>query len=764
MSIKIRKRNGEDESLQIEKIHKQLEFACENIHNVSISEIELRSEIQFYNDMTTEEIQETLIKTAADLITEDTPNYQYVASRLINFDLRKKVWGDVEPKHLKEIVNQGVKDGFYTSELLEWYSDSEWEFMNRTLRHERDYNIVFAGMEQFRRKYLVKNKVTGKCYETPQMAYMLIAATAFHAEDKSKRMKYVKEFYNAVSTFDIALPTAILAGVRTPVRQFSNCTLIDVGDSLDSINAAASSIVKYASKRAGIGMNVGRIRAINSPIRNGEVTHTGVLPFIKYLTAALKSCNQGGIRNASATAYFPMWHYEYESMVVLKNNKGVEDSRNRSIDYAVQINGVLLQRLIDGGNITLFSPSDVPGLYDAFFRSNEEFQELYEKYEADPSIRKKTISAMEAFTTLILERKETGRIYVHFVDHTNTHGAFDENKALIYMSNLCTEITQLTKPLQDVNDPNGLISLCTLASYNLGNVKTPDDFEGLAKLLVRFLDNILSYQEYLLPAAESSTRLYRNIGIGITNLAYFLAKHNQKYSDDSSLEFLQPFFEAYAYYTYKASVELAEERGACEGFADTKWAKGLSPIDTYKKSLDEFVPNTLLLDWKALALRAKNGMRHATHLAQMPNETNSQVINSTNGIEQPRALVSVKSSKDGALKQVVPEISRLKKRYELLWDSPSPEGYLKINGLLTKFIDQSISTNTSYNPEVFEGNSIPMSVLLKDMILGYRLGIKTLYYHNENDSAGEIEIKVETPKQELELLLETEEACESCAI
>jgi ribonucleoside-diphosphate reductase alpha chain len=765
MSITIKKRSGADEILQIDKIHKQLEFACEGIHNVSVSEIELRSELQFYNNMTTEEIQETLIKTAADLITEETPNYQYVASRLINFDLRKKVFGDTEPKSIYEIVKAGVAAGFYEPGLLDWYTESEWDSMNRMLRHERDFNIVYAGMEQFRRKYLVKNKITDQYYETPQMVYMLIAATAFNMEEKSKRLKLIKEFYNAVSNFDIGLPTAILAGVRTPIRQFSNCTLIDVGDSLDSINAAASSIVKYASKRAGIGFNVGRLRAIGSPIRNGEVTHTGVLPFIKYLTAALKSCNQGGIRNASATCNFPMWHYEYEDLVVLKNNKGVEEARNRSIDYVIQINQVLLQRLIDGKDITLFSPSDVPDLYEAFFRSNAEFEYLYNKYEKDKSIRHRKISALEAFSQLILERKETGRIYIQFVDNTNEHGAYDSSKQIITMTNLCVEITPITKPLDDVNDPNGIVSLCTLASYNLGNVKTPSDFERMSSILVRFLDNILTYQDYLLPAAKHSTDLYRNIGIGLTNLAYFLAKHNQKYTDESTTEFLAPFFEAYSYYTIKASMELAKERGACLGIDDTKWKQGLTPVDTYRKTLDEYTKNDLLLDWNQLKSDLKEfGVRNANLMAQMPNETNSQVINSTNGIEPPRSLVSVKSSKDGALKQVVPEISRLKKRYELLWDQKSPEGYLKICGLLTKFIDQSISTNTSYNPEFYEDKIIPMSVLIKDLITAYRMGIKTLYYHQENDMAGEIEIKAEVP-----IFVEStdsleDEFCESCAI
>ena len=763
--IHIKKRSGNRELLDLSKIHQVLEWACEGIHNVSVSEIELKSQIQFYDGMTSEEIHETLVKTSAELISDETPNYQYVASRLINFDLRKRVFGKKGECDLYSIVKKNTDLGYYDSILLDSYTQEEFDTMNKMLRHDRDYNVVYAGMEQFRSKYLVKNKITGEIFETPQVLYMLVSATAFANENPVKRMKYVKEFYNAVSNFDIGLPTAVLAGVRTKIKQFSNCTLIDVGDSLDSINAAASAIVQYASKRAGIGFNVGRIRGVGSPVRNGEVTHTGIIPFIKYLSAALKSCSQGGLRNASATCNYMMWHYEFEDLIVLKNNKGTEETRNRSIDYVVQINELMFQRLISGGNITLFSPSDVPGLYEAFFRSNEEFKELYEKYEADASIRRKTISAMEAFSSLILERKETGRIYVQFVDHVNSHGPYDQNKQLVCMTNLCVEVHEPTTPLRDVKDSEGLVSLCTLASYNLANIKTPGDFERVSNILVRFLDNILTYQSYLIPASSNANRLYRNIGIGINNLAYFLAKHNQKYTEDSTLEFLHPFMEAYSYYTIKASVDLAKERGACEGFENTKWSKGVLPIDTYKKKMDDIVPNNLLLDWEELRRDLLvNGIRNANLMAVMPSETNSQVINSTNGIEPPRALVSVKNSKDGALKQVVPEISRLKKRYELLWDQKSPKGYLKICGLIQKFIDQGISVNTSYNPEFFENRTIPMSVLLEDIILSYQLGLFSLYYYNENDLAGTVDIEKEMQELSSTSSVEDDEFCESCAV
>lgn len=764
-TIRVKKRDGSLEDLNLAKIHNVLHWAVDGLHNVSVSEIELKAELQFYNGMTTAEIQETLIRSAAELISEEYPNYQFVAGRLINFDLRKRAYGSYEPPALYTIVERGVKDGFYTPDLLTWYTRREWDIMDRMIRHDRDMNIVYVGMEQIRSKYLVKNKLNGALYETPQVLYMLIAATGFHAEAKEDRIRLIKDFYNQTSTFNITLPTAIMSGLRTKTLQFSNCTLIDAGDDLKSIAAAGNAIMFYAAKRAGIGLNIGRNRGIGSPVRGGEVLHTGIVPYIKKWIGDLKACNQGGIRNASATFYYPMWHYEFEDLIVLKNNKGTDDTRARAVDYGVQLNQLMFKRLIEDGNITLFSPNEVPGLYDAFFRSNEEFEKLYVKYEKDPKIRKKTIRAIDAFSSLMTERKETGRIYIQFVDHTNTHGPFDTDKALIYMSNLCTEICQVTNPLANVEDPNGLVSLCTLAAYNLGNIKTPEDFKPLAYLTVRFLDNVLAYQDYLLPASKNSTDLYRNIGIGITNLAYFLAKHNYTYTDEKTLEFLQPFVEAYSYYTIEASMELAKERGACLGIDHTKWKKGILPVDTYKKDLDNFVPNTLLLDWNSLSKRvAEHGVRNATMMALMPVETSSTPPNSTNGIEPPRAHVSVKNSKDGALKQVVPEYSRLKNKYELLWDQKSPRGYLKIAALFTKFIDQSISTNTSYNPEYYENGEIPMSVLLQDLIFAYQIGLKTLYYFNTNDGAGEIDVRKDTPVIIPIMEEEEEEDCASCKL
>jgi len=768
-NITITKRNGHKEKLDFSKIHKVAGWACEGISNVSVSELELKSEIQFYDGMTSEEIQQTLIKSAADLITENSPNYQYVASRLINFDLRKRVYGQIEPLPIKKIVEKNVALGFYEPKLLEWYDDSDWEYMDKIIRHERDYDIVFAGMEQFRGKYLVRNKITQQFYETPQIVYMLIAATGFYTEDKKNRLKYIKEFYNAVSNFDISLPTPVVSGLRTSVKQFASCTLIDVGDSLESINAAASSIVMYASKRAGIGVNVGRIRALGSAIRNGEVTHTGVLPFVKYLIAALKSCNQGGVRAASGTFCYPMWHYEFEDLIVLKNNKGTDENRARAVDYCVQINKTMLKRLVEGGDITLFSPNDVPGLYESYFGDPDKFEEIYLEAEKNPNIRKKTISAMDAFSSIVLERKETGRIYIQFADNTNELGVYIEELARIYMTNLCVEVTQTTKPMENIFDTSGQISLCTLAAYNFGNIKKPEDFEKIARILVRFLDNLLTYQEYMVPAAKTSTDLYRHLGIGVNNLAYFLAKHNQKYTDDSSPEFLHSFMEAMSYYTIKASVELAKERGPCEGYANTKWSKGILPIDKYRKAVDDYCPNNLIQDWEMLRQELKEfGIRNTTLMAIMPSETSSQLINSTNGVEAPRSLVSVKNSKDGALKQVVPEITRLKNKYELLWDQKSPRGYLRLMGVINKFICQSISANTSYNPSLYEDNTISMSELLGDILYAYQIGLRTLYYNNENDAAGEIDIDAEMKRMETpivsEEVLEDDEYCEACVL
>ena len=597
-------------------------------------------------------------------------------------------------------------------------------------------NFAYAGFKQLEGKYLVQNRTTGEVFETPQMLYMLVAMCLF-SKYKDNRLDYVKRYYDAASTFKISLPTPIMAGVRTPTRQFSSCVVIDCDDSLDSINATSSAIVKYVSKRAGIGINAGRIRALGSEIRHGEAVHTGVLPFLKLFQASVKSCSQGGLRGGAATTHYPLWHLEVESLLVLKNNRGVEDNRVRHMDYSVQINKTLYNRLIKGQNITLFSPSDVEGLYDAFFEDQELFEKLYTKYEKDPSIRKSELKATELFSMLMQERASTGRIYVQNVDHCNTHGSFIESVAPIRMSNLCQEVLIPTKPLNDVNDENGEIGLCTLAAINLGEITDLNkDMDNLCDLVVRSLDALLDYQDYPVKAAEISTLNRRMLGVGVINFAYYLAKNGLKYSDGSANDLTHETFESLQYHLLKASNNLAKEMGACNYFNETKYSQGLLPIDTYKESVDGLVSTGLKLDWENLREDiSKYGLRNSTLTAQMPSETSSQVSNSTNGIESPRGLMSIKSSKDGILKQVVPEIDNPDVVYETLWTIPNNKGYLELVAIMQKFIDQGISTNTNYDPSKFEGGKVPMKVLLQDLLTAYKLGVKTLYYHQTRDGA-----------------------------
>jgi ribonucleoside-diphosphate reductase alpha chain len=761
----IEKRDGTQESLNLEKIHKVLTWATEGIKGVSVSEIELKSQLQFFEGMKTREIHDTLTKTAADLISEDTPNYQYVATRLVNFNLRKEVYGQFEPWHLKKLVDKNVASGHYTKGLLDWYSREEWERLNKYIKHERDYDISYAGMGQFTGKYLCQNRVTKEYYETPQVTYMLVAATLFNSHPRETRMKYVKDYYDALSTFDISIPTPILAGVRTPTKQFSSCVLIDCGDSLDSINATSSAIVNYVSKKAGIGLNVGRIRGIGSEIRGGEIKHTGMIPFLKYFQAALKSCSQGGVRGGAATVHYPLWHQEIESLIVLKNNKGVEENRVRHMDYSVQLNGVMYERLLSGGNITLFSPHDVPGLEEAFYSGdNEKFKELYEKYERAWSINKTTVPAIELFQQVIDERINTGRIYIQHIDHCNTHGAFDQNKHPISMSNLCQEITLPTRPFESLDDENGRIALCTLSAINWGNIKNPKDFEKPCELAVRALDNLLSYQDYPMIQAELATKEFRTLGVGVINLAYFLAKNGVKY-DESAFELVDEYMEAMSYYLIKASVQLAKEKGACELSHETKYGQGIFPYETRKKTVDEIVPHKERLDWDGLRKEVlEYGIRNATLMALMPSESSSQLSNATNGVEPPRAFISEKASKDGVLKMVVPEYYHLRNKYDLLWDQKSPEGYLKIMAIIQKWIDQTISTNTSYNPENFPEGKLPLQELIKDLVLCYKYGLKTLYYNNTHDGAtDENEADIPEVKEAIESV-EVEEECDSCVL
>ncbi|WP_448548660.1 class 1a ribonucleoside-diphosphate reductase subunit alpha [Thalassotalea fusca] len=732
----VTKRNGEKEPIDLEKIHKVIAWAAEGLDNVSVSQVELKSHIQFYDGIKTEDIHETIIKAAADLISEETPDYQFLSARLAIFHLRKKAYGQFEPPKLFDHVVKLVESGKYDQHLLQDYTQAEFEAMEAFIDHRRDLNFSYAAVKQLEGKYLVQNRVTGEIYESAQFLYILVAACLFAKYPKDVRLSYVEGFYNAISTFKISLPTPIMAGVRTPTRQFSSCVLIECGDSLDSINATSSSIVKYVSQRAGIGINAGRIRALGSSIRGGEAFHTGCIPFYKHFQTAVKSCSQGGVRGGAATLFYPLWHLEVESLLVLKNNRGVEENRVRHLDYGVQFNKLMYQRLIKGEAITLFSPSDVPGLYDAFFEDQEKFEELYLKYEADDNIRKKCIQAIELFTLFAQERASTGRIYLQNVDHCNTHSPFIPEVAPIRQSNLCLEIALPTKPLNEVSDPEGEIALCTLSAFNLGAIDSLDELDELADLAVRALDSLLDYQDYPVPAAYNATMGRRTLGIGVINYAYYLAKNGVYYSNGSANNLTHRTFEAIQYYLLKASNKLAIEQGACPKFNETKLSKGILPIDTYKRDIDKVTSEPLHLDWEGLRESIKqHGVRNSTVSALMPSETSSQISNATNGIEPPRGLISIKASKDGILKQVVPEYERLKGNYELLWNIPNNDGYLELVGIMQKFIDQTISANTNYDPAKYEGGKVPVKQILKDILTAYKLGVKTLYYHNTRDGA-----------------------------
>ncbi|WP_184233673.1 class 1a ribonucleoside-diphosphate reductase subunit alpha [Aeromonas veronii] len=736
MNLFVTKRNGHKEPIDLDKIHRVLDWAAEGLDNVSVSQVELKSHIQFYDGIRTADIHETIIKATADLISEQTPDYQYMAARLAIFHLRKKAYGQFEPPHLYQHVARLVDMGKYDKHLLEDYTQAEFEELNAHMDHWRDMDFSYAAVKQLEGKYLVQNRVTGEIYESPQFLYMLVAACLFSKYQKDTRLDYIKRFYDAVSTFKISLPTPIMSGVRTPTRQFSSCVLIECDDSLDSINATASSIVRYVSQRAGIGINAGRIRGLGSPIRGGEAFHTGCIPFYKYFQTAVKCCSQGGVRGGAATLFYPLWHTEVESLLVLKNNRGVEENRVRHMDYGVQINKLMYQRLIKGGDITLFSPSDAPGLYDAFFADQDKFEALYVKYEQDPAIRKKTLKAVDLFSLMMQERAGTGRIYIQNVDHCNTHSPFDPSVAPVRQSNLCLEIALPTKPLNNIDDESGEIALCTLSAFNLGAIEKLEDLEEMADLAVRALDALLDYQDYPIAAAKKGSMGRRTLGIGVINYAYYLAKNGARYSDGSGLALTHRTFEAIQYYLLKASVQLAREFGPCPLFGETTYAQGILPIDTYKKDLDALCNEPLHLDWESLREEIKSvGLRNSTLTALMPSETSSQISNATNGIEPPRGLVSVKASKDGILKQVVPEYDRLKDQYELLWKQPSVDGYLQLVGIMQKFVDQAISANTNYDPARFEGNKVPMKQLLKDLLTAYKYGLKTLYYHNTRDGA-----------------------------
>ena len=767
ININIVKRTGKKEPLNIDKIHKVVELACEGLAGVSSSQIEMNANIQFYDGMSTDEIQEILIKGTNDLISLDAPNYQYAAARLLSYAVYKQVFGEYNAITFQQNIDRNIERKVYDPEILEKYTTEEIITLDSYIRHKRDENFTYAGLRQVVDKYLVQDRSNGQIFETPQFMYMMVAATLFANYPAETRMHYVRRYYDATSLFKINIPTPVMAGVRTPVRQFASCVLVDSNDTLDSIFASDMSIGRYTAQRAGIGINAGRIRGVNARIRGGEVAHTGIIPFLKKFESTVRCCTQNGVRGGSATTHFPFWHQEIEDILVLKNNKGTEDNRVRKLDYSIQLNLTMYQRLLSGGNITLFSPHDVPGLYEAYFGEPAAFQELYEKYERATSIKKRTVPAMELFSALIKERAETGRIYIMNVDHCNTHSSF---KDTVYMSNLCQEITLPTKPLEHIDDPDGEIALCILSAINVGLIKELDDLEELCELAVRALEEIIDYQKYPIKAAEISTKARRSLGIGYIGLAHYLAKHRAKYDDQEAWNLVHNLSEAFQYYLLKASNKLAQERGPCEYFHRTKYSDGIMPIDTYKKDVDTIVEHKLNYDWDTLrADILEHGLRHSTLSAQMPSESSSVVSNATNGIEPPRGYLSVKKSKKGPLKQIVPQYQTLKNHYTLLWDMPSNTGYINVVAVMQKFFDQAISGNWSYNPTQFPDNEVPMSVMMNDLLTTYKMGWKTSYYQNTYDyKVDPNELEDEKP---LEQLMQSaaslefdDEDCEACNI
>ena len=761
---KVVKRDGKTEPLDLNKLHVMVEEACKDLAGVSASQVEMQSGIQFYDGITTAEVQEILIRSASDLIDLEHPNYQFVAARLLLFAVRKQLFGRIHDcPTVKQQVERCVGRGVYDSEILSLYSDEEFDKLQSFIDHHRDYLFTYAGLRQVVDKYLVQDRSSGALYETPQFMYLLISATIFSKYPKETRLDYVKKYYDAISKHKINIPTPIMAGVRTPLRQFASCVLVDVDDTLDSIFSSDMAIGKYVAQRAGIGINAGRIRGINAKIRGGEVQHTGVVPFLKKFEATVRCCTQNGIRGGSATVHFPIWHQEIEDILVLKNNKGTEDNRVRKLDYSIQISKLFYERFIKNEKISLFSPHNVPGLYDAF--GTDKFDELYVQYENDSSIQSKTIGAQELFLDLLKERAETGRIYIMNIDHCNSHSSYLDK---IEMSNLCQEITIPTKPIQHIDDPNGEIALCILSAINIGKIKTNEDLEVLCDLAVRSLDELIDYQDYPVRAAEIATRARRSLGVGYIGLAHYLAKHGVKYEDSAAWNLVHDLTEAFQYYLIRATVNLAKEKGACEYSHRTKYGIGILPIDTYKKEVDEIVPNNLKYDWDSLREQVKQyGVRNSTLSAQMPSESSSVVSNATNGIEPPRGYLSVKKSKKGPLKQIVPQYHTLKNNYTLLWDMPSNTGYINIVAVMQKFFDQAISGNWSYNPEHYANNEVPVSVMAQDMLTCFRLGHKTAYYQNTYDiKTDEV---VEESKEDLQSLLDDimnsdEESCESCTI
>ena len=761
---KVKKRDGRIETLDLEKMHIMVDEACRDLAGVSASQVEMTSGIQFYDGISTEEIQEILIKSASDLIDLDHPNYQFVAARLLLFSVRKQLYGRMRemPNLETHILNCTTID-VYDKEIFTKYSQEEIRKVNSFIDHDRDFLFTYAGLRQVVDKYLVQDRSSGGVYETPQFMYIMIALTIFSEYPKETRLSYIKRYYDAISRHKINIPTPIMAGVRTPLRQYASCVLVDVDDTLDSIFSSDMAIGRYVAQRAGIGINAGRIRGINSKIRGGEVQHTGVVPFLKKFESTVRCCTQNGIRGGSATVHFPIWHQEIEDIIVLKNNKGTEDNRVRKLDYSIQISKLFYERFIKNEHITLFSPHDVPGLYDAF--GTPGFDDLYRAYEGDPDVPQRAVSAQDLILALLKERAETGRIYIMNIDHCNSHSSFKDK---VEMSNLCQEITLPTYPLQHIDDENGEIALCILSAINVGKVKSDEELENLCDLAVRGLEELIDYQEYPVKAAERATKARRSLGIGFIGLAHYLAKLGFKYDSQEAWDAVYGLSESFQYYLLKVSNQLAKEKGWCTDFGRTKYADGILPIDTYKSDVDEISNLEYQHDWESLrASILEHGLRHSTLSAQMPSESSSVVSNATNGIEPPRDYLSIKKSKKGPLKQVVPSYASLKNNYTLLWDMPNNNGYINVVSVMQKFFDQAISGNWSYNPENYPDNEVPVSEMAKDFLTTYKYGWKTSYYQNTYDAKTDEVVSVEKNSLDdivKELINLEEGECESCAV
>ena len=770
--ITVVKRDGSREQLSLEKWQTQIAKVCAGIADVSQSMVEIKAQLHFYDGITTKEVDGITLRAIVDLIdVESNPdvghtNYQYVAGKQRLSMLRKDVYGDYQPPHLYDIVKKNVATGLYTPELLEWYSEEDWNKMNDMLDHDKDEQYSYAAIEQLIEKYLVKNRSTGQIYETPQVRYMVAAATVFHKEEpNSARMRYIKEYYNAASDGLFTLATPVLAGLGTPTKQFSSCVLIRSDDDLDSIFASGEMMAKYASKRAGIGLEIGRLRSLGSPIRGGEIQHTGMIPFLKKWFGDLRSCSQGGIRNASATVFYPIWHHQFDDLIVLKNNQGTEETRVRHMDYGVVLSAFFWRRFKNKEDITFFDPNEVPDLYEAFYQNTKLFEELYVKYEARKDLRKKVMSAEEVFKGGILkERTDTGRIYLVFIDNVMNQGPFDPEYHTIYQSNLCCEILLPTKPFKRLDDNTGRIALCTLGSINWGAFRNPEDMRRACRILHRSLNNILDYQDFLSIQSKLSNDEIRPLGIGITNLAYWHAKRGFRYGEKDSLHEVKTWMEHQAFYLTEMSVELAKERGACLGSDQTRYGKGVFPWELRAKGVNELTDFSPELPWDGLRAQMRAyGVRNATSMAIAPVESSSVVINSTNGIEMPMSLISVKESKAGSLTQVVPEYHKLKNKYQLMWAQQDCDGYLKTAAVLAAYVDQSISTNTFYNPAHFEGRKVPTTLIAKNLMQAHYWGLKTFYYSLIN-KAGSKQVDEAAPAALEVINFDDQEDCESCKL